>query len=569
MSRRFLSGVTAMLVVTALLLSACGGGTGPGTAPADPPQPSGDQTAPGTDPQPAQRSIKGEYTIHIPADPDILNPYFGKSAYGGAISTPVLGWGGLLMINEKNEPAPYFAKEWQASSDNLVWTFTLRDDVTFHDGKPLTAADVAFSYNIPLDPDYVGSSKSAFNVVKEVKAVDQHTVEITLKEPYAPFLFTTVTYPVLPSHAFPAGMSVKDMPGHEFSKKPIGAGPYRFVEWRPGQYVTLEAYPEYFEAAAGKGPFLKTFRAKIIEETQTAIAALEAGELDAYDSMSPQFVNRFRTEFADRLNAYDWDRNGFGFMTLNNERFPTSEKVVRQAMSMALNKPAILAGPLENLAKVPAGPIPPVSWAADPSIQGWPHDPERAKKLLEDAGYRLNANGIREKDGKPLVIDYYATKGHPLIEAIALQAQKDWSALGMEVNVHFVDFNILLEKHMEPGNFNVTFSGFSLGVDPDSFYNIYHSSSAQVNDQGLVKGNNVARYRNPVVDELLEQGRRTMDIEKRKQIYSDFQRRIIDDAPHIWIYANLYTDFVAKRIKGVINRPGYGASYWYRWYTEA
>lgn len=553
----------SLMAAVALVLSACSGA--PKQEEAKKPDP-----APAPAPPAKKPAVGGELVAHIPADPDLLIPYFGKSAYGAAVAGPVFGQGGLLMINEKNEPAPYFAKEWKASPDNLVWTFTLRDDIKFHDGKPLTAEDVVFSYRIPMDKDYTGTSRSAFDRVQEVKALDPRTVQITLKEPFAPFLFTTVTAPVMPKHAFPADIKVNDIPKTEFAKKPFGAGPYKFVEWKPGQSVTLEAFPDYFEAKEGKGPFIQTYRIKVISETQTAVAALEAGEIDMYGNMEAQFVDRFKTEFKDKLNAYDWDRNGFGFMTLNTEKFPTSEKAVRQAMSMALNKEAILKGPLDNKATVPAGPIPPVSWAADPSIKGWPHDMAKAKQVLEEAGFKPNARGVREKDGKPLVIDYYATKGNPLIEAIALQAKKDWTELGLEVNVNFVDFNILLEKHMEPGNFNVTFSGFTLGVDPDSFYNIYHSSNAKKNEQGLVKGNNVARYSNPAVDKLLEEGRRTLDINRRKEIYSQFQKAIIEDAPHIWIYANKYTDFVAKKVKGVINRPGYGASFLYRWYiTES
>lgn len=558
MSRKFKYGLVSLFVGASLVLSACGGGQK--QEPLAPAQPAPAEKKP---------AVGGELRFKLSADPDSLVDYFGKSAFGAEVSTGIFGWGGLVMINEKNEPAPYFAKEWKNSPDNLEWTFTLRDDIKFQDGKQLTAEDVEFTFKTLTHPDYNGRWGSTFTYVKDAKAVDPRTVQITLKEPYSPFLFTTAAAPILPKHGFPAGMSPKDMGASDFAKQPFGAGPYKFAEWKPGQYVKIERYPDYFEFKDGKGPWMQSVLFKVITETQTGIAALEAGEIDIYPNTEAQFVSRLQTEFKDKLNGYDWDRNGFGYMTLNNEKFPTNDKAVRRAMTQALNKDAILKGPLDGRAKVPAGPIPPVSWAFDPNVKGLAQDMAAAKKALDDAGYTPNARGIREKDGQPLTVEYYATKGNPLIEAIALQAKKDWTELGLDVQVDFIDFNILLEKHMEPGNFNVTFSGFSLGIDPgSSLYNIFHSSSAKANEQGLVKGNNVARYKNPELDQLIEEGVKVFDVAQRKEIYSKIQKQLIEDAPQIWIYANNYTDFVTKRIKGVINRPGYGASFWYRWYIN-
>lgn len=558
MLRKYAHSLTVALLVGSLALSACGSkGSEPGSQPAPAPQTAAKKPA-----------VGGTFTWYLADDPDLLMPYFGKSAYGAYVWQMVFGEGGLTTFNEKNEPAPYMATSWKKSDDGLVWTFTLRDDIKWQDGQALTAEDVAWTYNMAMSPDYTGKEKSAFDRIQAVKAVNPTTVQITLKEPYAPFLFMTTVEPILPKHAFPADIKVNDIPKTEFAKKPIGAGPYKFVNWQPGQSVTLDRNADYFESKDGKGPFIQTMRFRVITEAQTAVAALEAGEIDYYPNMEPQFVDHFRNDLQDKVTPYDWDRNGFGYQTFNTEKFPTSEKAVRQALTMGLNKQAILKGPLDSKATVPAGPIPPVSWAYDPNAKGLPYDPAAAKKLLDDAGFKVGPSGFREKDGKPLTIDYYATKGNPLIEAIALQSKKDWSDLGLQVNVNFVDFNVLLEKHMEPGDFNVTFSGFSLGVDPDVYYNIYHSSQAAKDAQGLVKGNNVARYKNPAVDKILEEARRTTDLNQRKQLYSQFEKQIIDDAPNNWIYANKYTDFVSKRVKGVVTRPGFGTDFWWQWYIN-
>lgn len=208
---------------------------------------------------------------------------------------------------------------------------------------------------------------------------------------------------------------------------------------------------------------------------------------------------------------------------------------------------------------IPAGPISSVSWAYDPSIKAFPYDPAKGKQLLEQAGYKMGANGIYEKDGQPLKLGFYASSGSPLVEGIAAIAKQNWKQIGVDLDVQLIDYNAMQDNFLKPGNFELSFAGMSLSLDPDQSA-LFHSLQ--------VKGFNKGRYSNPQVDELLEQGVRETDRAKRKAIYSEYQKQLMDDAPVIFVYANKNTDFVSSKFQGVVSYPGAGADfgYIYRWY---
>lgn len=557
----------ALLLVFALFVSACAGGQKPTPTPGSA-QPSGQTPSAG----PKKPAVGGEMVVGLQQDPDVINPILYSTQYGATLV--YLIFEGLVRLSPDLQPVPDLAKEWKEENGGLEYTFTLPDNATFHDGTPLTAEDVEFTYNLMLHPDYGGPRKSSVAPIKEVRALDKTHVKFTLKERYAPFLVTAASYGILPKHLL-KDVPVKELDKAPFNQKPVGSGPFKFVEWKSGQYVLVERNDKWHQPQDKEGPWLDRIRLRIIKEENTRVAALEAGEIDLYDTVNPADAERLKKEKAGQLNAYDWERMGWGYILFNTEKAPTSDKAVRQALSYALNRPVIIEGVLNKAAKIPPGPVPPVMWAFDSSIKGYDYDPKKAAELLEKAGYKKNAQGIYEKDGKPLKLTYYGTRGSSIVEGIALQAQKDWKALGVDVQLDLIDFNTMLQKHQWTGDFNVSFLGFTLDPDPDSLYNLYHSSAAKPDAQGLVKGFNRGRYKNQQVDELFQQGRAEPDQAKRKQIYSQVQKLLIEDAPVIWVYSNLWTDFTSKKIKGVTNVKGYGIGngsrsvpYWSRIYIN-
>jgi len=564
-SRKYLVGLLSLLLASSLVVSACTTKKSNGTDP---------NTGGTTGQKPA---AGGEIIFDAVDDPDTLALYWLNSAYAAEITNRVYG-DGLMRIGFDYKPEPALAElQPTISADSKTYTFKIRQGVKFHDGKPLTAHDFEFSYNVVLNEDYQGPDKSTYDMIQSAKAKDDTTLEITLKEPFSPFLFGGAQLQPIPKHIWEK-VPVKDMESAEQWKKPIGAGPYKFSDWQSGQFVLIERNPDYWEM--GKpgvekgtyGPWIEKIRMRIIPEENTAIAALEAGELSFRDSVEPVHVDRIKQNLADKLAAYDWNRMGYGYQTFNLEKFPTDIKEVRQALSYGLNREAIQKGIMEGKASIPPGFIPPIHWAFDKTVSGYKYDPKKAEELIVAAGFKKNDKGIYEKDGKPIKIQYIATKGNSIVEGIALQAQKDWKAIGIETEIISVDFNTLLDKHMVPGDFNVFFTGLGFSNDPHySFNQNYHSSNIRKDDRGNNNGSNRARYSNPKVDELIEKGARATDLNERLKIYQEAQKLIIEDAPANWIYVNLFTDFAKKELKGVVNWDGYGINttqYMNQWHTS-
>lgn len=558
--RKWTLASVSLLVALTMLVTACTPGT----------------TTPKTETPPAQQggakapATGGEFVYHVPADPDTFASFWAQSAYSSAVTSRVFG-DGLLRINAQTlRPEPALAEAMPTvGADNMTYTFKLRKGVKYHDGVEVKAQDIAYTYEILMHDDYKGRSKSVVANLASVKALDDWTIEMKTKTIFAPFMFTVPYLYPLPKAKL-GNTAVKDLPQHEFWKKPIGAGPWKFVEWKAGQHTLLERYDGYYRAgvanyalAADKaktgieGPFFDRIRIRVIPETNTAIAALEAGELTYYGSMEPSMVDRLKSEKKDQLSGYDWDRLGYGYQTFNTERFPTNIREVRQAMSHALNRDAIIKGVMENKATLPAGFVPPIHWVFNKDLKPYNYNLKSAQDLLEGAGFKKNAKGIYEKDGKPLKILYVGTKGSPIVEGVALQSQKDWQTMGAEVEVQLVDFNTLLAG-FRTGDFNVSFSGLGFSVDPHTSFNNFHTKNIGKDAQGLVQGSNTARYSNTSVDALIDRGAVTIDLEERKRIYQQAEALIMNDAPVNPIYVNLWTDFIKKNVKGVSVANGYG-----------
>lgn len=549
-ARKFL-GFLALVLAGSLVLTACG------PKESKPAETGKDKPAAAQAKKPA---VGGELIFNMSQDPDNFNPAFSSSAYGSQVYSLV--YSTLFEYNDKWEPKGNLAESWTFSPDNTVMTIKLRQGVKYHDGTELTADDVVFTYKIEMDKDYTGPRATNVKNIKDISAVDKYTVKVEMKAPSAA-IYSNLSTGILSKKAF-EGVAVKDMAKAPVSMKPMGTGPYKFVEYVRGQYVTLERYDNWFQKdlKAQQGvatPLVKTIRMKIIPETATQQASLENGEIDVY---TPDASNMARLEkdFKEKLNFFNWERNGWGYMTLNVTRPHLDNKLVRQALDMALDKQAIITGLMDGRAVIPNGPIPPVSWAFDPSIKARAFDIAGAKKLIEQAGYKLNAQGVAEKNGQPLKLAFYGTAGSPLIEGIAAIAKKNWKEIGVDLDVQLMDFNAMSENYLKPGKFDVSFSGFSLSLDPDSGTALFHSTQVNAFNRG--------RFNNPQVDKLLEDGAKELDQNKRKAIYSEYQKIIVDEVPVIFVYSNKYTDVVAKKVLGgVRNFPGGGVSDYFSWWV--
>jgi peptide/nickel transport system substrate-binding protein len=544
---RKLAFLLAAITAASMLLTACGPKAAPTT---------GDKTTGSTTQAAKKPAVGGELIERLPKDPDNFNPILSSSAYGSAIYGLV--YDSLFDYNDKWEPTPRLAESWSFSNNNLTMTIKLKQGVKFHDGTEFTADDVVFTYQTIMNKDYTGPRASNAKFIKEIKAVDKYTVQVDLKEPNAA-IFSNLNLAILSKKQF-ENTPVKDLDKNPTTMKPMGTGPYKFVDYVRGQYVVLERNADWYLSKEKNGaPYIQKLTFKIIPEDATAEAALENGEIDVL-TPDPKDVTRLQKDFGGKINLYDWERNGWGYITLNVERPGLNDKVVRQALTYGLNRQSIIDGVMDGRAVIPAGPIPPVSWAYDSAIKPAAYDPAKAKQMLEADGYKLNAQGIYEKNGQPLKFVFYGSSGSSLIEGITAIAKKNWKDIGIDVDVQLIDFNAMMDNYLKPGKFDMSFSGFSLSLDPDQTA-LFHSTQ--------VSGFNRGRYNNPQVDKLLTDGVHELDPAKRKAIYSEYQKILVDDAPVILVYANKYTDAVSAKVKGgVHNFPGAGVTDVYKWWIN-
>ncbi|HYG60863.1 MAG TPA: peptide-binding protein [Symbiobacteriaceae bacterium] len=529
----------AVLLACSLLVSACSGTATPTAKPAAATETATQQEAPKTP------RIQGRLTWSGIGEPVNFNPILQADVNSAWVAQRVFS--GLVEINEKLEVAPDIATEWSASPDGLQWTFKLRDNVKFHDGKPMTADDVAFTYNAIKDKGYTGPRSGDFAALERVEVIDSTTVKFVLKEPFAPFL-SNLTYGILPKHLYDS-KPVAEMKENPANRKPVGTGPWKFNEWVPGQYLTLVRNDSYY----ADGPYIPEMLLKFVQDGHVATTKLEAGEFDI-GAIPPTSVKRFVGNLGDQFNFFPYQGMGFEYLAFNLTKPGLKEKAVRQAIAYAVDRQKVVNDILEGQGVVLNAPVPPASWAYTGAPIRFTYDPAQSTKLLEEAGYKKGSDGIYARDGQRLSFTITTNTGSPVRESECLFIQKALKDIGIELNIDLVELSVFQGKVLPTGNFDMVLNRLNLNIDPDP-YSYFHSSQGQKNAKGTFVGFNTAQYSNPEVDRLLEEGRRTIDQAQRKEIYAKYQQVIAEDVPWLVMFNYKSTYAIKKNVQGVVMSP--------------
>lgn len=475
-----------------------------------------------------------------------LNPILSTDTASNAVIRLIFN--GLVKLNEKLEIVGDLAENWDYSPDGLVWTFHLRKNVKWHDGQPFTAADVKYTYDAIRDPDYTGVRATDFEPIQKVETPDDYTVKITLKEPYAPLL-NCLTIGIIPKHLFES-TPIKDMRQNPATMNPVGTGPYKFKTYVKGQYLQLEANPDYFLGA----PKIKETIFKIYQDNQVELTAFEKGDIDYMPAIQPDDLDRIQKELAGKVDFREYSENRVAYFGLKQNHPILKDKLVRQALAYGLDREQIVRDVLKGRGTVLNSILTPVSWAyAGDQLNSYKYDPEKAKALLEQAGWKPGPDGIRVKNGQRLSFEVLTRSGDKQIEAVMNIAQQQWKDIGVEVKPQYLEFSVLCAQYLDVAKFQAYLLGMSLRTDPD-FY-LYFDSKAAVNDKGQLVGFNDVEYKNPQLDKLLEEGRRTLDLAKRKEIYIEAQKIVNEDLPWLFLYSRKVVSGMNNRIKGVIWSP--------------
>ena len=454
---------------------------------------------------------------------------------------------GLVKLDKDLNLAPAMAESWTYSRDCLELTFKLRRDVTWHDGRPFTADDVVFTYQAMINPKTPAPFKEGFLLVKDVEALDPYTVRVRYDKPYARAVETWGTY-ILPKHlleSFAAAGTLRESPQNS---RPVGTGPYRFQEWKPGEKVVLVANPDYYEGR----PYLGRVVYRVIPSQATIFLELKAQGVDYVSTLTGIQYAR-QTEypaFRKAYHKYRYPASDYTFLGFNLRDPRFADRRVRQAFAHAINKQELIDGVRLGLARETSGPIRPETWAYPDDVVHFAYDPEKAKALLAEAGWKdRDGDGlVEDRDGKPFTLTIRTNQGNDERKKIAEIIQQRLKDIGVQADIQLIEWAAFIKEFVKPRRFEVLVLGLGTGTDPDQFV-VWHSSQRgpdQMNRTG---------YANPEVDALLEAGRQSCVQKERVRYYHRIQEILAEDLPMIFLYNRDSLPVVASRIRGVSPAP--------------
>ncbi len=478
-----------------------------------------------------------------------LNPVIANDSASGTIDDQVFN--GLVKYDKDIKLIGDLAESWKVTNHGKTITFYLRKGVKWHDGVEFTAEDCLFTYQKLIDPNVATPYSSSYTDIKKAEVLDKYTFRVTYKEPFSPAL-DSWTMGMIPKHL----LEGKDINTDQFNRHPIGTGPYEFQEWVSGQKIVLNANSDYFEGR----PNIDEFFYRIIPDSSTMFQELLSGGVDMMDLNPLQYLRKSETRrIRENYVKFRYPANAFTYMGYNL-RNPLFEDVkVRQALSYAINRQNIIDGILLGLGKPCTGPFSYVSWAYNPNAKSYNYDPPRARRMLADAGWEdINGDGILEKDGKPFRFTIMTNQGNTERIRTAEIIQQNLRAIGIDVKIRVMEWQAFLEQ-IDNRSFDAIILGWSMGRDPD-IYDIWHSSKTKKGEYNFIG------YKNPEVDRLLVEGRRTFNMKKRKKIYYRIHEILAEEQPYAFLYVPDALPIVQKRFKGVEVAPlgiMYNFIHWY------
>lgn len=427
----------------------------------------------------------------------------------------------LLKPTEQAGVLPGLAEKWE-KIDDLTWKFTLVKGATFHNGEPINAAAVKFSFERIMSDALKSPHRGKLTSFKEVKVIDDRTFTISLAQPYAPGLYMLAQYLFI----VPPGY-VQKVGDAEYNLNPVGSGPYKLDKWVKGQEIVMSAYDKYY----GPKPAYKKLIFKGVPEEASRIAALLTGEAHVISGVP---VHQ-RKRIIDSGKAYLTDQMGsMNYLGLNTYEKPFSDVRVRQALNYAVNRPLINKALFNDKAILCRGPISPRTLGADPGLKPYEYNPEKAKKLLAEAGY---PNGFETR----LAFSPYMPQVQEQAEAIAA----DLAKVGVQVKLESFERAVMWDRYKKKQHMMYIYF-WDDAPEPDRYmYSLFHSKSRDY------------YYKNETVDQLLEKGRSTMDPAARVKVYNELDRFLYQDAPWVYLYVIPEVYAVANSVDYKGLRDGY------------
>ena len=477
----------------------------------------------------------GTLTMALQQTPRHLNPAVQSGTATGQPGTQLFA--SLLRYDEGWEPQPYLAESWDVSDDGLTVTVNLVQGATFHDGQPITSEDVAFSIDtVKANHPF----KSMFAPVETVETPNATTAILKLSKPHPALLLamSSQLLSIIPKHVYGDGQDPKSHPAN--SENVVGSGPFKLVEFKRGEHVVLERYEDYFIEGL---PYLDRIVMRILPDESTRTIALESGELQLSGfEQNPRNIVRLKKNDGLHVSSKGYAAIGpVNWLAFNTKADKVSDPAVRQAIAYAVDRNFI--NKALNLGTAPAAltGIHPGSPFYDASVEAYDLDLDKANKMLDDAGYKAGADGVRFG----LTVDY----GWPAMKPYAEYMKPQLKKIGIDVTVRSSADFPTWAKRISNWEFDMTMDNvFNWGDPVIGVHRTYSSDNIKA---GVI-WSNTQQYSNARVDELMEMAGSTNDPAQRKALYAEFQQILANELPLYPIWASPYHTVSAT---GVGNAP--------------
>ena len=506
----------------------------------------------------------GRIVVGLSQEPTVLNPLMLKIEVDDGVHFSVFD--ALFRVMPDGKVVPNLATEVPSqtnggiSADGLNWRIKLRDDVKWHDGKPFTAEDVKFTLELIVNPKFKAWRTAGHSLVRDITVVSPTEITWRMERPFSPYIaFLSETF-MVPKHILGGEADPNAAP---FNQSPIGTGAFRFVRRVAGDHIELAANPGYF----GEGPFINQLIFKYIPDLTVLYTQFKSGDIDL---VGRQYITPDNYAEAKKLPArvITLDLSpSIETIFLNQEKPQFKELAVRQALYAAIDKSAIIDALYYGLPKPTESFMPQQSAYYHKNLPKQSFNIQAANKLLDDAGWKRGADGIRAKDGVRLEFTNSTTAGNHLREQMQQFLQQTFAGIGVKMNISNLPAAVIWGEFWAKSQFDSVVVGivFLIGNDPD-VTNRFHSTAIVA--QGG-RGSNNSQFKNAEVDQLLERGTRSFDPAERQKIYARIQEIVREQLPFLPLFSEQSVRGYKQGIHGVVangntRTEAWQAATWYR-----
>ncbi|MEZ4862398.1 MAG: ABC transporter substrate-binding protein [Caldilineaceae bacterium] len=487
--------------------------------------------------------LGGEYHDVSTSDAVSFHPYLTTDTASSGYQAMVWA-GGLLRLDENTlNYIPNMAESYEISADGLTFTFHLRHGMEWSDGQPITAQDFQWTYDQVKNPDNGFPYLSQLDFIDTYQALDDYTLQITIKEVYAPALgqMSALITP-LPKHVWEKLDWQDPEKNPEINSPSVVSGPYKLVEWKRDQYVTFEANDKYWYHGA---PNITKYTIEIVPDQDVAYQKMKSGESDT-GVITPEKLDEARK--LPNINVYEWwpAAATWSYIGLNmRDGFATHDINVRHGLAYAIDKNLLTDQVMLGQAKRLCSVFPETSWVYNPDVPCYDYDTQKATDAFAQAGYTLKDGQMVDQDGKQLELKLiYGPNTSKVRELIAVTVQDYLSKIGIKVDIQALEWSSYLDAlHADKPDWDMFIGGWASTIEPHIMYTIFAESS--------IPNLNAEAYINKDVEKLFQEGGATYDTAVRKEKYGEVQKIIAEDSPYIFLFYQKAWSGQNKRIQGI------------------